>query len=161
MIPTSLQQQLLAQRQQGKKIVLVTGVFDLLHQEHRIFLQKAKQLGAFLVVAIESDVRVKQLKGEDRPIWNQDRRLQALQEVESVDAVLILPDDFSKPEHHRQLISEIRPDMLAVSEHSPNLDKKKAILAEFGGEVVVAHDHNPAISTSRIISEQLSNQQTT
>src|SRR3990172_12032671 len=58
-------------RSLGKKIVLVTGVFDLLHDEHRNFLKVAKKAGDFLIVGLESDTRVRALKGVGRPVHDQ------------------------------------------------------------------------------------------
>jgi len=61
---------------QGKKIVLATGFFDLLHQEHINFLTKAKVVGDILIVAVESDERARALKGEGRPVKSQLVRCQ-------------------------------------------------------------------------------------
>ena len=136
-----------------KKRVLVTGVFDILHQEHRVFLQKAKALGDYLIVGIESDVRVKKIKGEGRPINSQDTRIKNLQNLAIADEIFILPEQFSKPEDHSALIEKIRPDFLAVSSHTKHLDKKKAILEKFDGKVVIVHDHNPHISTTKLLQK--------
>jgi len=135
-------------------IVFVSGVFDLLHEEHVTFLRKAKAIGDVLVVAIESDVRVRQIKGEGRPVNSQEVRKQRLAELAFIDVVFILPDDFSQPEHHRQLIREIKPAFLAVSSHSAHLDKKRAIVEEFGGELKIVHEHNPNISTTQLLAER-------
>lgn len=135
------------------KKVLVTGVFDILHKEHVNFLKKAKALGDYLVVAIESDVRVKQMKGEDRPINSQNKRKENLEKLNLADEVFILPEEFNKPEHHKELIKKIKPKFLAVSSHTKYLDKKQAILNELGGEVVIVHDHNPEISTTNLLKK--------
>jgi rfaE bifunctional protein nucleotidyltransferase chain/domain len=139
------------QRAQGKKIVLVTGVFDLLHSEHIAFLKAAQKVGDVLLVAIESDVRVRAMKGEDRPINTQEERKKAIECLRIAQKVFILPEDFSTPDSHRWLIHGIHPHVLAVSEHSPHQDKKRQILAEVGGEVKVVLAHNPSISTTKII----------
>ncbi len=73
-VPDFILQKVTNARKRGLKIVLVTGVFDLLHQEHVIFLAKAKSGGDLLIVAIESDMRVKKIKGNDRPIQGQADR---------------------------------------------------------------------------------------
>lgn len=141
--------------QQAQK-VLVTGVFDILHQEHLSFLRKAKQLG-YLVVAIESDVRVKKLKGEGRPINNQDTRLENLRKLKIADEVFILPEQFSSPDDHRRLLQKIRPAVLAVSSHSPHLDKKASLMKEIGGTVEIVHQHNPEISTTLFLEQRNKN----
>lgn len=153
-LPQTVTTQLTQVRAAGKTIVLVTGVFDLFHEEHQQFLANAKERGDFLVVGLESDARVRALKGSGRPVQSEAERWQQLTDNSAADLAFVLPDDFSLPQHHRALIKSIQPQFLAVSSHSPHLDKKQAILAEFGGQVVVVHQHNPAISTSQLIAQQ-------
>ncbi len=150
MVPTPLADFLMAA--DGTRVVLVTGVFDVLHQEHLVFLEKAKELGDVLVVCIESDVRVRQIKGPDRPHFSEFERKHHLDELEIADMVVILPDEFSQPLHHQTFISQIQPDFLAVSSHTAHLDKKQAIMSLHGGKVVVVHEHNPDESTSQLLS---------
>lgn len=144
-------EQSVAWKKAGKKIVLVTGVFDIFHSEHEAFLKAAARQGDILIVGIESDARVRLLKGPGRPVNTQDDRQEILTHLSYVTAVFVLPEDFSTPEQHRALIAQIRPDVLAVSEHSPHRDKKQAILQEYGGELRVVRPHNPAISTTQIL----------
>src|SRR5690606_21280972 len=114
------------------------------------FLEKAKQAGDLLIVGIESDVRVKQIKGPARPINNQETRKNHLSKLPMVDYVFVLPEDFSRPEDHQRLISEIRPNYLAVSSHTKHLEAKKRILRQFGGDVKIVHQFNPEVSTTRM-----------
>lgn len=72
-------------------VVLVTGVFDLLHEEHINFLRKARNAGNYLLVGVESDFRVRAMKGPERPIYAQDRRVQDIIATGIVDDVEILP----------------------------------------------------------------------
>lgn len=134
--------------------VLVTGVFDILHQEHRNFLQKAQALGDRLVVGIESDVRVRELKGPDRPINSQKARVFALEKLRLADEVFVLPEQFSKEEDHFALLEKMKPNILAVSESSPHIDKKEKLMERVGGKVVVVHTHNHAISTTQILEAE-------
>lgn len=136
-----------------KKItkILATGVFDVLHNEHIKFLNKAKQLGDYLIVGIESDLRVKKIKGSDRPINTQEIRKKNLEKLGIADEVFILPEKFSNPKDHEALIKKIAPNFLAVSSHTKHLNEKKAILNKFGAEVVVVHKHNPQVSTTKIL----------
>ena len=137
----------------GKTIVLVTGVFDILHAQHIIFLEKARAIGDVLLVGIESDARVTKMKGAGRPINTADKRRQALQKLPSVTNVFVLPEDFNKPQDHIRLIETIRPSFLAVSSHTAHLDKKRAILEAVGGRVVVVHEHEPSISTTKLLAQ--------
>ncbi|MCA9369280.1 adenylyltransferase/cytidyltransferase family protein [Candidatus Woesebacteria bacterium] len=150
-LPTPLAEFLI--EHDGRVIVLVTGVFDVLHQEHIHFLEAAKEQGDFLVVALESDARVRQIKGPDRPHFSQQQRRQHILDLEVADQVVILPEEFSHPNHHRAVISQVRPTYLAVSSHTKHLDKKQAILSEYDGRVVVVLDHNPAESTTQILAK--------
>jgi len=145
------------------KLVLVTGFFDLLHSEHINFLQKAREEGDILIVAVESDTRARHLKGEGRPIETQSVRAKNLlsltEPIEStetrkvVDFVILLPDNFNTPDAHKSLIQAVHPDILAVSSHTKHQEKKSQLVTEFGGKLVVVHLHNPAISTTKIIAK--------
>jgi len=142
----------LAERAKAKKtLTLVTGVFDLLHQEHSNFLLKAKQLGDLLLIGLEADVRVKQLKGANRPINNQAQRLVNLRAWNIADYIFILPENFSKSAEHRHLIEYIRPNFMAISSHTAFALEKEAILADFGAKLVVVHEFNPQFSSSLMI----------
>lgn len=134
-----------------KVIVLVTGVFDLLHDEHMNFLRKAKAAGDILIVGLESDVRVRQMKGEGRPIYSQEQRRNHLEAMNIADDVFILPEQFSLPAHHDELIRTIRPSILAVSSHTAHQKEKAAIVEKYGGQLVVVHEHNPNISTTQLL----------
>ncbi len=132
-------------------IVLTTGVFDVLHDEHVNFLRKAKELGDMLIVGIESDVRVRKIKGKTRPVNGQDSRIKNLEKLGFIDRLFILPEEFDTRASRERLIAEIRPDYFAVSSHSPFIDNKRQIVEKYGGKLVVVHEHNPAISSSVLI----------
>lgn len=140
--------------QAGKRVVLATGVFDLFHTEHQGFLQAAAAEGDVLLVGLESDVRTRALKGPGRPKQSQDQRRQQVAKFPHVSNAFILPEAFSLPSHHRAIIEVLRPDILAVSSHSPHQDKKSALLKELGGELRVVYEQNPAVSTTQILSVQ-------
>lgn len=151
-LPFSVEQVVARARTEYQAIILVTGVFDILHEEHIKFLHKAKELGGVLIVGLESDVRVRQMKGADRPVNTEDKRLAQVVRIGVADAVFILPEEFGKPEQNRALIHHLRPKYLAVSSHTAHLEAKRKILAEVGGEVAIVHQHNPAISTTQLLA---------
>ena len=91
----------------GKSVVFTNGVFDLLHVGHVRYLAAARALGDALVVAINSDRTVRELKGEGRPLVNQDERAEILAALRQVDYVTIF-DDVSP----RSLIARLLPDVL-------------------------------------------------
>ncbi len=91
-----------------RPLVFTNGVFDLLHRGHVHYLQKAQEMGACLVVGINSDASVGRLgKGIGRPIQNEDDRAHILAELTSIDYVTIFDEE--TPEN---LISAIEPDLL-------------------------------------------------
>lgn len=91
----------------NKTIVFTNGCFDLLHIGHVRYLKEARKLGDYLVVGINSDASVKELKGPTRPIQNQDDRAEILSSLEAVSATVIFTE--STPE---RLIKNIKPDIL-------------------------------------------------
>ena len=90
-----------------KKIVFTNGCFDLLHVGHIRYLAQAKKLGNFLIIGLNSDSSVKELKGEDRPINSFQDRATLLSAIESVDTVIMFEEQ--TPEN---LIKDIVPDIL-------------------------------------------------
>lgn len=136
---------------QHKIIVLVTGFFDLLHSEHINFLKKAKAVGDVLFAAIESDSRARSLKGEGRPIEPQTIRCQKV--APYADYVLALGEDFNNFAAYDSLMSSVRPNIYAVSSHTDHLKSKTFLAEQYGGKLVVVHDFNPNVSTTKIISQ--------
>jgi D-beta-D-heptose 7-phosphate kinase/D-beta-D-heptose 1-phosphate adenosyltransferase len=94
-------------RAAGRRLVFTNGVFDLLHVGHVRYLTEARALGDALVVAINSDRTVRELKGPDRPVFNEAERAELLAALRAVDYVTIF-DDVSP----RSLIAELLPDVL-------------------------------------------------
>ena len=104
-------EQMLRERQRlrdvGRRLVFTNGVFDLLHVGHVRYLAQARALGDALLVAINSDRAVRELKGEDRPIFNEAERAEILAALRFVDYVTVF-DNISP----RSLIAELLPDVL-------------------------------------------------
>jgi D-beta-D-heptose 7-phosphate kinase/D-beta-D-heptose 1-phosphate adenosyltransferase len=94
-------------RTSGQRLVFTNGVFDLLHVGHVRYLAQARALGDALVVAINSDRAVRELKGPARPVFDQAERAEILAALRAVDYVTIF-DDISP----RSLIAELLPDVL-------------------------------------------------
>lgn len=140
-----------ATREEPGRVVLATGVFDLFHAEHQNFLTKAAEAGEKLVVGVESDARTRLSKGPGRPRQSQQQRLDQVGRHLGVSEAFLLPEAFSRPEHHRALLELLQPDILAVSSHSPHQEKKAALMQEAGGKLVVVHQYNPAVSTTQLL----------
>jgi D-glycero-beta-D-manno-heptose 1-phosphate adenylyltransferase len=94
-------------RAAGRRLVFTNGVFDLLHVGHVRYLSQARALGDALVVAINSDRTVRELKGPNRPIFDEAERAEILAALRVVDYVMIF-DDISP----RSVIAELLPDVL-------------------------------------------------
>jgi D-beta-D-heptose 7-phosphate kinase/D-beta-D-heptose 1-phosphate adenosyltransferase len=94
-------------RVDGKRLVFTNGVFDLLHVGHVRYLNAARRLGDALMVAINSDRTVRELKGDNRPIVNENERAEILAALRAVSYVTIF-DDISP----RSLITKLLPDVL-------------------------------------------------
>ncbi|MCH7951773.1 adenylyltransferase/cytidyltransferase family protein [Patescibacteria group bacterium] len=138
----------------AKTIVLATGVYDILHIEHLRFLKKAKAEGDILIVGIESDERVRKLKGKGRPINPQNQRAEIAAALELVDYAFILPNNLGTKKGREALIKAIRPERYAISANTPFQEEKKRVMEKFGGKLKVVLPHNPEVSTSKIIKAQ-------
>ena len=92
------------------KIVFVNGCFDILHPGHVKLFQHARNLGNKLIVAIDSDEKVKQMKGDSRPVNSQDDRKFILESIRYIDEVII----FNSKEELQGLVKEIRPAIMVV-----------------------------------------------
>ena len=90
----------------GKKIVFTNGCFDILHIGHVKYLKESKKFGDILIVGLNSDSSVKRLKGESRPINNEQDRAGVLDELKSVDYVVIFKEDSPV-----NLLNIIKPDI--------------------------------------------------
>ncbi len=94
-------------RFEGRKVVFTNGCFDLLHPGHVRYLRQSRALGDALIVALNSDRSVRELKGPGRPILEEAERAEVMAALECVDYVTIFDD--STP---RELIATLLPDVL-------------------------------------------------
>lgn len=109
-------------RNNDGSVVLVGGCFDILHIGHIRFLQKAAEQGNVLVVALESDEKTRQLKGEGRPINTQEVRAEMLSSLEMTDYVLKLAPNL-KDSDYLEFTKKINPKILAVTEENEKIRK--------------------------------------
>ena len=120
-----------AWKSEGKKVVFTNGVFDLLHLGHITYLSKAAELGDKLIIGLNADASVKRLKGEGRPMNDQNNRAALLAALFFVDAVILFEEDTP-----RELITKLMPDILVKGADYTieNIAGAKEVLAN-GGEV--------------------------
>ena len=95
------------EKRNGRKVVFTNGCFDLLHPGHIRGFEQARQLGDVLIVGMNSDSSVRQLKGPTRPVIPEQERAEILSALESVDAVVI----FNEPTP-REVIARLLPEVL-------------------------------------------------
>jgi len=134
-------------RESGKSLVFTNGVFDILHVGHVRYLKQARALGEALVVAINSDASVRNLKGPGRPLMNENERAEILAALASVDYVTIF-DDLSP----RSLIAELLPDVLVKGGDYTLEQIHGREEVEAAGGRVISLPFVEGISTSEIIS---------
>lgn len=120
-------------KQAGKKIVLTSGSFDLLHIGHAQYLQKAKECGDILVVGVDNDEKVKKRKGLNRPVVSEEERYRMLTFLTSVD--IVVPKGAGDPSMH--LIKTVHPDVLIVSETTNHRLERIERMKEFCGEIKI------------------------
>jgi rfaE bifunctional protein nucleotidyltransferase chain/domain len=139
-----------ALKQAGKRVVFTNGCFDLLHVGHIRSLQKARNLGDCLVVGINSDSSVRQLKGSGRPIVPQEERAETLAALACVDWVTI----FDEPDP-LELISLLVPDVLVKGADWKEGEIVGADVVRAAGGKVARIDLKLGLSTTRLIERIL------
>ncbi|MFN3568378.1 MAG: D-glycero-beta-D-manno-heptose 1-phosphate adenylyltransferase, partial [Caldimicrobium sp.] len=135
-------------RKKGQIMVFTNGCFDILHSGHVDYLQRARSLGDFLVVGLNSDSSIKRIKGPSRPILPEKLRIETLSALACVDYIVLFEED--TPE---KLIQTLKPDILVKG---ADWEEDKIVGASFvksyGGRVIRL-EFNYEISTSLIIEK--------
>ncbi len=128
------------------RVVFTNGCFDILHVGHARYLQEARTLGDVLVVGVNSDASVRGLKGPERPIQNENDRVELISHLAAVDFALLFSD-----ETPLSLIEILAPDVLVKGgDWAPEqIVGSKSVLAR-GGEVMSLPFH-PGHSTTSLI----------
>ncbi|MDE0085343.1 MAG: D-glycero-beta-D-manno-heptose 1-phosphate adenylyltransferase [Candidatus Poribacteria bacterium] len=130
----------------GNVVVTTNGCFDVLHLGHLRYLQAARQLGDLLVVAVNSDNSVRELKGENRPLIPEDERAEMLAGLECVDYVVIFPE--STP---IELLAELKPNIhVKGGDYKLEQLPEREVVEKNGGKVIVGLNV-PGKSTTNLI----------
>lgn len=139
---------------QGKKVVFTNGCYDILHAGHVASLQMAKDLGDFLVVAVNNDESIRKLKGPNRPINHLEHRMTVLASLGMVDCVVPFGDD--TPE---RLLRLIQPDLL-VKGGDYRIDQVVGadIVYSYGGEVRIMN-HGIRTSSTALLKRLQENEE--
>ena len=124
-----------ALRAKGRKLVVTNGCFDLLHRGHVAYLEAARALGDVLLVGVNSDAGVRELKGPDRPVNPEADRAAVLAALESVDAVCVFTDRTAL-----RFLSAVQPDIYAkggdYTVDTINQDERR-LIEQLGGKVAI------------------------
>ena len=123
-------------RQQGRKVVFANGCFDLFHVGHVRYLEGAAREGDVLVVGVNSDRSVRQLKGEGRPLLPEDARAELLAAMECVDYVVIFDDLTAE-----NILRDLRPDVHCKgTDYTEASVPEREVVRSWGGRVVIVGD---------------------
>jgi rfaE bifunctional protein nucleotidyltransferase chain/domain len=140
-------------KKNNHRIVLTQGVWDLIHEGHAQYLQKARQFGDVLIVAVDTDEVVKHRKGPNRPIVPQEERVRMISHLKHVDLIVMKE---SKTDHNK-LIRLIKPDILVISDSTESNKKGKSFYEEvreehekFCGKIINLKPQSTTSTTARI-----------
>lgn len=136
------------EKRNGKRVVFTNGCFDLLHPGHIRGFEQARALGDVLIVGLNSDSSVRQLKGPTRPVIPERERAEILAALESVDAVVIF-DELTP----REVISRLLPDVLVKGGDWPGDQIVGREEVEAAGGRVVSIPLVPGYSTTAILQK--------
>lgn len=139
-------------KSEEKKIVFTNGCFDILHRGHISYLEQAKSLGDILIVGVNSDSSVKKLKGEGRPVNIESDRAYVLDNVKSVDHVIIFEEDTPY-----NLIDKIKPDYLVKGGDWKEEDIVGSDIVKANGGKVISLKYVDNYSTTNILKKINSN----
>ena len=119
----------------GKKIVFTNGCFDIIHVGHVRYLTTAKSFGDVLIVGLNTDESVRKLKGESRPINNQNDRAEVLIGLKAVDYVILFGEQTAE-----NLIAELQPDIYVKGgDYTLDTLPEAKIVQSYGGRVEIVN----------------------
>ena len=128
------------------KIVWINGCFDVLHYGHFKLIQYAVAIGGKLVIGIDSDERVKQLKGEDRPFHTQEQREYNLNQIRGVGEVIV----FHTEDELREILKRLKPDVFIIGS---DYMYKPIVGGEWANEIKF-FDRIEGFSTTKLLDDE-------
>lgn len=147
--PLALTEVVSSLRERNKKIVFTNGCFDILHKGHVLYLEEAAKLGDILIVAVNTDERVRSLKGENRPINTMLDRMLVLGALSSTTYITYFTEDTPK-----EIILLLKPDIhVKASEYEVDNMPETPAVRSYGGKVVMVKYHE-GYSTTAIIGKK-------
>lgn len=138
-------------RTASKTVALANGCFDLLHVGHTRYLQGARAQADVLLVGINADASVRKLKGENRPLQNEQDRAVLVAALHVVDWVVIFPEDTVE-----NLLRVLKPDVHCKgTDYTPDTVPEREVVKSYGGRVAIVgdpKDHNTSTLLARLAS---------
>jgi D-glycero-beta-D-manno-heptose 1-phosphate adenylyltransferase len=135
-------------RKQKKTVAFANGVFDILHVGHIRYLQGAAEVADVLIVGVNGDESVRQLKGESRPLMNERERAEIVSAIRGVSYVTIFGE-----KSPARLLGELKPDFHCKgTDYTPDSVPEADVVRSYGGRVVIVGDPKDH-STSEILAK--------
>lgn len=128
------------------KKVWINGCFDVLHHAHFKMIEHASTFGDLLVIGIDSDKRVKELKGDDRPFHNENERKYNLEQIKGVSKVVIFDSSIALEE----MIKSYQPDVFVIGSDYKN----QPIVGEQYAKSIVYFNRMENFSTTKILTNE-------
>src|SRR2546426_387057 len=142
----ALRQRLTEHKRHGRRIVLANGCFDTLHVGHIRYLEGARREGDILVVGVNADSSVCNLKGPGRPVLDENARAQLVAALRSVDYVVL----FAEP-NVEALLEELRPGVHAKgTDYTAESVPERVVVAGYGGKTVIVGDSKDHATTEML-----------
>ena len=133
----------LREKEKGRKVVMANGCFDLLHVGHIRYLEAARLEGDLLVVAVNSDASVRQLKGSGRPFVPQEERLEMVAALEAVDYVFLFYDLTLD-----RILLRLKPQVQAKgTDYTEKTVPERGTVLSYGGRIAICGDPKDHSST--------------
>ena len=145
-------------RNKHKNIIFCSGCYDILHSGHAFFFKQCKEFGDILVVSVGRDSTIKQLKGKNRPINQEDNRLYLLSAMKDVDYV-VLGDKEIKPGKidFYETLSKLKPNTFVLNNNDSAIKEKQELCNSLGIKLELVKRIVPnnlkAISSTEIIGK--------
>lgn len=135
----------------GLKIVLTQGSWDLIHIGHARYMQEAKKYGDLLVVGVDSDEKIRDRKGPERPIVPQDERMEMITHLKHVDLVAL--KELRDPKWH--MIKLVCPDVLIATKRQGYTKAELKELKKYCGKVIMLESQATTSTSAKIRSMQI------
>ena len=133
-------------RAAGHRIVLANGAFDMLHVGHVRYLADARRHGDLLIVAVNSDVSARAIKGPQRPIVPEGERVELLSHLDCVDLIVLFDEPTAA-----EVLRAVRPQVHAKgTDYTADTVPEREVVAEWGGETIICGDPKDHATTDLV-----------